>query len=249
MGSSEISSGWKGSSHLVAAGNDAVLLDCGEGASEGLFSNDLLLKFNSVFISHFHADHAAGLFTLVQVLYLKAKNGDPRQVAVYMPENGIDAFVQMFDLFAMPLSKQIDAGLELELLPVVAGETVNVGELQITPFPTDHFSARSSELGEKYKCFGFKLNHHSQNLVYSGDIGSIDCLSDQLRPGCTLLAEGMHVDWREIVAEANRHGVRRLIFTHFPSWVLPELKSCASECDFVTIAENGSRMTITRDVT
>jgi len=124
-----------------------------------------------------------------------------------------------------------------------------VGDLQVTPFQTDHFSVRLQDLAEKYKSFGFNLKHHDQNLVYSGDIGTFDCLRDQLHPGCTLLVEGMHVDWRSIVAESERHGVKQLIFTHLPLWLMPELSSYASECDFVTIAENGGRITIKQDET
>jgi ribonuclease Z len=63
---------------------DVLLFDCGEGTQKQLMkSNVSFMQIKKIFISHWHADHFAGLIPLIQTMNLEKKN-DP--LTIYGPE-------------------------------------------------------------------------------------------------------------------------------------------------------------------
>ncbi|HPF09349.1 MAG TPA: MBL fold metallo-hydrolase, partial [Candidatus Cloacimonadota bacterium] len=72
------------------------LLDCGEGSiyqllRYGVDVNDL----DAVVITHFHPDHVAGVFMLVQMLYLQGRSKD---LSIFIPER-TEEFEGLFSMF------------------------------------------------------------------------------------------------------------------------------------------------------
>ncbi|MDI6826091.1 MAG: ribonuclease Z [Candidatus Aenigmarchaeota archaeon] len=63
---------------------DVLLFDCGEGTQKQLMkSNISFMQINKIFISHWHADHFAGLIPMIQTMNLE-KRSEP--LTVYGPE-------------------------------------------------------------------------------------------------------------------------------------------------------------------
>jgi len=63
---------------------DVLLFDCGEGTQKQLMkSNISFMQINKIFITHWHADHFAGLIPLIQTMNLE-KRTDP--LTIYGPE-------------------------------------------------------------------------------------------------------------------------------------------------------------------
>lgn len=63
---------------------DVLLFDCGEGTQKQLMkSNISFMQIKKIFISHWHADHFAGLIPLIQTMNLE-KRKDP--LTIYGPE-------------------------------------------------------------------------------------------------------------------------------------------------------------------
>ena len=62
------------------------LFDCGEGTQRQIFSAGLnFMRINDIFISHWHADHFAGLLGLIQTMNLEDRTKD---LNIYGPEAG-----------------------------------------------------------------------------------------------------------------------------------------------------------------
>jgi len=68
------------------------LFDCGEGTQRQIFSAGLnFMRINDIFITHWHADHFAGLFGLMESMNLE---GRKKPLRIFGPE--ADKFVEMF---------------------------------------------------------------------------------------------------------------------------------------------------------
>ena len=74
---------------------DRFLWDCGEGTQRQILKARLpLMKISKIFITHWHADHFAGLLPLIETLHLSRKK---KPLEVYAPEASrfIDALVEL----------------------------------------------------------------------------------------------------------------------------------------------------------
>ncbi|MFH0832734.1 MAG: ribonuclease Z [Candidatus Aenigmatarchaeota archaeon] len=67
------------------------LFDCGEGTQKQIFSSDLnFMRLNEIFITHWHADHFAGLLGLIETMSLENRN---KPLYIFAPE--AEKFVPM----------------------------------------------------------------------------------------------------------------------------------------------------------
>ena len=63
---------------------DVLLFDCGEGTQKQLMKSGIsFMQINKIFISHWHADHFAGLIPLIQTMNLENRK---KQLTIYGPE-------------------------------------------------------------------------------------------------------------------------------------------------------------------
>ncbi len=97
--------------------NERILFDCGEGTQRQLMSEKLkFMKINRIFISHWHADHFAGLLGLVQTMSLENRAEPlyvygPRRTAEFVDRLlGVGYFARSFKVVA----KDVDEGEEIK---------------------------------------------------------------------------------------------------------------------------------------
>ncbi len=63
---------------------DTILLDCGEGTQRQLMSSGIsFMKIDKIFITHWHADHFAGLIPLIQTMNLENRE---KELKIFAPE-------------------------------------------------------------------------------------------------------------------------------------------------------------------
>jgi len=63
---------------------DILLFDCGEGTQLRLMKSKIsFMKINKIFITHWHADHFAGLIPLIQTMNLEKRQGE---LKIFAPE-------------------------------------------------------------------------------------------------------------------------------------------------------------------
>ena len=67
------------------------LFDCGEGTQKQIFTSGLnFMRINDIFITHWHADHFAGLLGLIQTMNMEQRT---KPITIYAPE--AEEFVPM----------------------------------------------------------------------------------------------------------------------------------------------------------
>ena len=70
--------------YVLRRGIDVFLFDCGESAQLGLQKQNISpLKISKIFISHWHADHFAGLLPLIETMHLL---GRKTPLEIFAPE-------------------------------------------------------------------------------------------------------------------------------------------------------------------
>ena len=110
------------------------LWDCGEGTQRQLFNARInFMKIDRIFITHWHADHWAGLIGLIQTMNLEKRN---RTLSVYGPD--AERFVgDILDLDYWGPRFQIK-GIDV---PYEGGEATvlyKTGSFEISSIPVDH---------------------------------------------------------------------------------------------------------------
>jgi len=114
---------------LVRRGGEHILFDCGEGTQRQLLRSVGLVDIDSIFLTHFHADHWLGLPGLVKSLALRGRD---RPLEVFGPRGLLDLMERMAVVYGRSLP------FELDLIELEALESVERGEYLIGSIPVTH---------------------------------------------------------------------------------------------------------------
>ena len=165
--------GHTSSSYLVRDRSAAVLLDLGQGSFGRLASEIEPSDLAAVAISHLHPDHFIDLVPLRH--YLRYEFEPPRRLRVYAAPGLSD---RLDGLVAEP-------GFAAAALDI---EPHRIGRRRIGPFVLE--AKRVTHTADSH---AFRLSRAADPdapaLVYSGDCGRAEDLTDLIRPGDTLLSE------------------------------------------------------------
>lgn len=205
------------SCYLVELGDDALVLDLGQGSFSALGAIRDPASLLAIFVSHSHPDHGVDLVALRHYLMYGAP--EPRRVPLHAPPD----LRRRYDV----LTGEEDFLSMLPGDPLAAGGRF-VGPFAVTVAPVMH--AESS--------FGFRVSRAAQadtspGLVYSGDCGREEDLLGLLRPGDTLLCEASfgarepvpgvaHLTAAQAGRVAATGGAARLVLTHILDAAAPE---------------------------
>ncbi len=114
---------------LVNREGELLLFDCGEGTQQQMMRAKTGMKINSIFITHFHADHFLGIPGLIQTMSF---NGRTEPLEIYGPEWTKQFVNLLIQLGYFKLGFVINAH-ELE-----DGEMIDKGDYFIKAVGTDH---------------------------------------------------------------------------------------------------------------
>jgi ribonuclease Z len=118
---------------LVRRGGDRLLFDCGEGTQRQLLRSVGLVDMDSVFITHFHADHWLGLPGMLKSLALRERR---EPLAVYGPP-GLSELMGVMRIVYGRLPYELDIA---ELEP---GQSVERDGYLVAAIPVRHHGAAS----------------------------------------------------------------------------------------------------------
>jgi len=116
---------------MVKWGSCDLLFDCGEGTQQQMMRAKCGLSVNSIFISHWHADHFLGIIGLLQTMSFQGRTDD---ITIYGPE-GIFEIVEDMRLICRNASK---FKFQIERVRVDPGDIISFSGFTITVLPTDH---------------------------------------------------------------------------------------------------------------
>lgn len=189
-----------------------LLLDCAPTTATGLAALGLERDaIDAIALSHFHADHFAGVPQLVLAAIYEDRRRRPLVIA---GPRGVEARVHA-------AAEAIGHGFadrplpfELRFVELPPGATADLGPARVTSFPTRH---------QPDSCpHGLRVEAGGRTIAYTGDTGWFDDLPTRLRGAdlaiceCTFLAPEfeMHLDYATLAERAPTLGCGRLVLTH-----------------------------------
>ena len=194
------------SGYLVSSEGRRVLLDCGPGVLARLRESEPWPTIDAIVISHLHLDHCGDLVPWLWGHVLGPATGVPGP-ELYVPPSGLaristfaplGRFLQVFDVHEYADGVSFTA----------AGHT-------ITARAVSHYVEPA---------YGFRVEHASAVLAYSGDTGPTPALVSLARDADVFLCEATllvpegdphgHMTPDEARTVARNANVRRLLLTH-----------------------------------
>jgi ribonuclease Z len=113
---------------LVARGGERLLFDCGEGTQRQMQRSLGLVQVDSVFFTHFHADHFLGLPGLLKTYDLTERE---RPLTVYGPRGLVDLFKSLARVIGR-------VKYELDLVEIEPDDAVRLEGAEVRAFPVEH---------------------------------------------------------------------------------------------------------------
>ncbi len=215
-----------GAGHVVIAGAEHVLVDCGWGAARRILSAGVSPgDINTAIFTHMHTDH---ITDFPDFLFLRWTAGARQPLQVYGPDGTRD----MVEGFLRAISRDIGFrlthhegklhpdGIKVEVTEVPATVAANhvatVGGLRIENFEVNHFPV--------VPAFGYRLRYDGRSVVMSGDTTFCESLLHASEGADMLVCEALNVPMLEERIVALRAMGRQLqasLFEDIPSYHLP----------------------------
>ncbi len=216
-------------------GKDAFLIDCGDGMGtmrQLVRAGVPLSSVNTVFITHHHADHVAGM---LHYLFLKLYLEERSVVHVYGPRAALDVVRSVSDQTHTLAQYE---GERLFYEAVQSGECV-----QYAPFVTVCAVRVDAKVAAGQQCFAYAVAIGKTKIVFTADMTpnkNFDRLAkgtDMLIHECFTTASEVrlahqrgHSTAKDAGIAASKAGVKQLILTHFrPLSVIGDGSSLVNE--------------------
>ena len=134
----------------------SLLIDCGYAAVQRIWKEDIHNKINTIFISHFHADHTFGLPALL-LRYHEDKREAPLTI---LGARGIEKYIR--DITELAYPNNIDKlCFELIFQEIDSDSKIELKNATLTFACANHIDSS----------FAIRIEKDSKSVVYSGDTG------------------------------------------------------------------------------
>ncbi|MBU3904844.1 MAG: ribonuclease Z [Nanoarchaeota archaeon] len=222
---------------LLHYSGEYILFDCGEGTQVQLQKAKVSpLKISKIFISHWHADHFAGLIPLIETLHLEKRK---EALEVYGPNASrfIDAITELsywgigFDIIAKDVEPNQKV-FENELFEITTVKTIHsvpsVGycfkekdHIHIDIKKANKFGLKGKDLKEIKESGKIKIGSKivklkdiskltpGRRVIYSGDTMISKDLFKAAKEIDLLIHDGTHLDEQEFKSHASAKDVAR----------------------------------------
>ncbi|MFH1528910.1 MAG: MBL fold metallo-hydrolase [Bacteroidota bacterium] len=198
---------------LIKAGG-VHLIDCGDGVSRALLSAKISpLDIDSILISHFHADHAAGLPSLVTQMKLQHRT---KKLKIFTYKHHVEFVALMLEC---ALLFQSNLGFDLEIVPFENNCAISLGNgMSVLPRKNSHISEKYGETkfsNNQFYSASFLIQIENSNLYYSADIGNVEDLKIFCAFSCdTAILETTHVNTDDLNKFIESGKFKRVFLTH-----------------------------------
>jgi ribonuclease BN (tRNA processing enzyme) len=179
------------SSNVLIVNGALYVVDAGDGVARRLAKARINVRdVGTIFITHHHDDHTAGLGTLMSVAW---DNQRTKPINAYGPpgtEALVKAAVQYFGSSAE--IRIADGGRTVPIAQVFFGHDVGTGaiyqdaNIKVTAVENSHFAFHSGPAAGKYKSYSYRFETPDRVIVFTGDTGASDAVTE-LAKGADLL--------------------------------------------------------------
>src|SRR3954470_1127466 len=190
------------SSNLLIVNDTFYVVDAGDGVARRLAKAGMNIRdIGTIFITHHHGDHTAGLGTLMSVAWTQ---GRTTPIDVYGPpgtERLVRGAVQYFTL-----SSEIriaERGHTVPIARVFFGHDVGTGvvyqdaNIKVTAVENSHFDFHESSDSGGYKSYSYRFETPDRVIVFTGDTGPCESVAELAKGADLFVAEANSVDDRK----------------------------------------------------
>ncbi|MDF1611124.1 MBL fold metallo-hydrolase [Stygiobacter electus] len=196
-------------------GSTNLLIDCGDGISKSLLKNEI--NFNSIkniFISHLHADHFAGIASLITQMKLENRN---EELNIHVYKSFVDTIkfflnsTYMFEesigfkISYHPLEFNIENSINDEVGFIIKKNSHINKKEELKYYPDSLFNSSS-----------ILIKNNIQNIFYTSDIASKEDLflfkDDKID---ILISESMHISLENIYDAVKIHNPQKTFLVHY----------------------------------
>ena len=179
------------SSNLLTVNGTHYVVDAGDGVARRLAQAGIdVREIGTIFITHHHDDHTAGMGTLLSLAWDRQRT---KPIHVYGPpqtEELVKAAVQYFSISAE--IRIADGGRTIPIAEVFFGHDVGTGvvyqdaNIKVTAVENSHFAFHEGPAAGKYKSYSYRFEMADRVIVFTGDTASSDAVTE-LAKGADLL--------------------------------------------------------------
>ena len=182
------------SSNLLTVNGTHYVIDAGDGVARRLAKAGIdLRKIGTIFITHHHDDHTAGLGTLMSLAWDHQRT---KPIHVYGPprtEELVKAAVQYFTISAE--IRIADGGRTVPIAQVFLGHDVGTGviyedaNIKVTAVENSHFAFHEAPAAGRHKSYSYRFDTPDRVIVFTGDTGASDAVTDLAKGADLLITE------------------------------------------------------------
>jgi ribonuclease BN (tRNA processing enzyme) len=230
------------SSNLLLVNGTHYIIDAGDGVARRLAKGKFdVAAIGTIFLTHLHDDHTAGLGTLMSVAWDENRTSP---INVYGPPRTNELVNAAIEFFTVSAEIRIDdGGKTVPLRQVFFGHDVGTGvifqdaNIKVTAVENSHFDFHK-ERG-KHKSYSYRFETPDRVIVFTGDTGQSDALTELAKDADLLFTEtNTFEDRKEMMiesgqwqrmTEAEREGLQRQgAFGHMTQKMLGEMAARAN---------------------
>lgn len=189
------------------------LIDCGASSLIALKKSQVdINSINSIFFTHFHADHFGGIpFFMLESQFFSKRE---RSLTLVGPV-GLQSWYERVMETSFPGSSKTLPKFSLNFIEIEPGQTHLVDEVSVSSFQAHHGNPGGPFLSLRFLCNG-------KSFAYTGDTEWTDQLIDLSYEVDLLIAEAyffdkkikFHLDLESIEDNLSKMKPRRMILTH-----------------------------------
>src|SRR5712672_1060408 len=212
------------SSNLLTVNGTHYVMDAGDGVARRIAKAGINVRdIGTIFLTHHHDDHTAGLGTLMSVAW---DNQRTQPINVYGPprtEDLVKAAVQYFSISAE--IRIADGGRSVPIAQMFFGHDVGPGvvyqdaNVKVTAAETTHFEFHTGAAAGKHKSYAYRFETPDRVVVFTGDTGPNDALTNLAQDADLLVSEANSVEERmqlliksgqwQVMTSAQQAGIKR----------------------------------------
>jgi ribonuclease BN (tRNA processing enzyme) len=230
------------SSNLLLVNGTQYIIDAGDGVARRLAKGKFsIAAMGTIFLTHLHDDHTAGLGTLMSAAWDQNRTSP---INVYGPPRTHELVQAAIQYFTISAEIRIDdGGKTVPLRQVFFGHDIGTGlvfqdgNIRVTAIENSHFDFHKDR--RKHKSYSYRFETPDRVIVFTGDTGQSDALTELAKDADLLLTEtntfedrkAMMIEsgqWQRMT-EAERDGLARQgTFGHMTQRMLGEMAARAN---------------------
>lgn len=231
------------SSNLLIVNGALYVIDAGDGVVRRIAKAGFNVRdVGTIFITHHHDDHTAGLGTLMSAAW---DNQRTTPINVYGPprtEDLVKAAVQYFTISAE--IRIADGGRTIPIERLFFGHDVSPGlvyqdaNIRVTAIENTHFAFHKGAAAGKHKSYSYRFETPGRVIVFTGDSGPNEALTELARGADVLVSEANSIEermrdllrsgqWQVMTAEEQERIKRQMTQGHLSTADVGEMATRA----------------------